>query len=77
MAEARVTPGRRILEIGPGLGILTGALLAAGADVTAVEVDRRMVAHLRDRFGGAAGAADAPSRTATCGWSRATSSTTT
>jgi 16S rRNA (adenine1518-N6/adenine1519-N6)-dimethyltransferase len=48
---ARVTPGRRILEIGPGPGILTGALLAAGADVTAVEVDRRMVAHLRDRFG--------------------------
>ncbi len=52
VAEARITPGRRILEIGPGPGILTGALLAAGADVTAVEVDRRMVAHLRDRFGG-------------------------
>jgi 16S rRNA (adenine1518-N6/adenine1519-N6)-dimethyltransferase len=48
---AQVTPGRRILEIGPGPGILTGALLAAGAEVTAVEVDRRMVAHLRDRFG--------------------------
>ena len=55
LAEARVTPGRRVLEIGPGPGILTGALLAAGADVTAVEVDRRMVAHLRDRFGGADG----------------------
>ena len=51
VAEARVTPGRRILEIGPGPGILTGALLAAGADVTAVEIDRRMVAHLRERFG--------------------------
>ncbi len=51
VAEAHVTPGRRVLEIGPGPGILTGALLAAGADVTAVEVDRRMVAHLRDRFG--------------------------
>ena len=61
VAEARVTPGRRILEIGPGPGILTGALLAAGADVTAVEVDRRMVAHLRDRFGVAGGgAADGP-----------------
>ena len=58
VAEARVTPGRRILEIGPGPGILTGALLAAGADVTAVEVDRRMVAHLRDRFGAAGGDAD-------------------
>ena len=61
VAEARVTPGRRILEIGPGPGILTGALLAAGADVTAVEVDRRMVAHLRRRFRGADGdPADGP-----------------
>jgi 16S rRNA (adenine1518-N6/adenine1519-N6)-dimethyltransferase len=44
------TPGRRILEIGPGLGILTGALLETGADVTAVEVDPRLVGHLRTRF---------------------------
>ncbi|HUG47890.1 MAG TPA: 16S rRNA (adenine(1518)-N(6)/adenine(1519)-N(6))-dimethyltransferase RsmA [Candidatus Limnocylindria bacterium] len=43
-------PGRRILEIGPGLGILTGALLERGARVTAVEVDERLVAHLRRRF---------------------------
>jgi 16S rRNA (adenine1518-N6/adenine1519-N6)-dimethyltransferase len=43
-------PGRRILEIGPGLGILTGALLSRGADVTAVEVDARLAAHLRERF---------------------------
>ncbi|HET7677710.1 MAG TPA: 16S rRNA (adenine(1518)-N(6)/adenine(1519)-N(6))-dimethyltransferase RsmA [Candidatus Limnocylindrales bacterium] len=42
--------GRRVLEIGPGLGVLTGALLASGCDVTAVELDRRMVAHLRTRF---------------------------
>lgn len=42
--------GRHILEIGPGLGILTGALLDRGAQVTAVEVDRRLVGHLRSRF---------------------------
>ncbi len=53
VAAAAPTPGRRILEIGPGIGILTGALLRAGAHVTAVEVDRRMVAHLRERFEGA------------------------
>jgi 16S rRNA (adenine1518-N6/adenine1519-N6)-dimethyltransferase len=47
-----VEPGRRVLEIGPGVGILTAALLRAGADVTAVEVDRRLVAHLRERFEG-------------------------
>jgi 16S rRNA (adenine1518-N6/adenine1519-N6)-dimethyltransferase len=42
--------GRSVLEIGPGLGILTGALLRAGAGVTAVELDARLAAHLRERF---------------------------
>jgi 16S rRNA (adenine1518-N6/adenine1519-N6)-dimethyltransferase len=50
LAAAAPTPGRRVLEIGPGLGILTGGLLAAGARVTAVEIDRGMVAHLRGDF---------------------------
>ncbi|MFI5261685.1 MAG: 16S rRNA (adenine(1518)-N(6)/adenine(1519)-N(6))-dimethyltransferase RsmA [Candidatus Limnocylindrales bacterium] len=50
VAAAAITPGRRVLEIGPGPGILTGALLGAGAEVTGIEVDRRMAAHLRDRF---------------------------
>ena len=50
LAEANSQAGDRILEIGPGLGILTGALLAAGAAVTAVELDRRLAAVLRDRF---------------------------
>ena len=47
---AEVTPGRHVLEIGPGIGILTGALLDAGAEVTAVEVDPRLAEHLRKRF---------------------------
>ena len=50
LAEADPAPGRRILEIGPGLGFLTGALLAAGAAVTAVELDRGLAAFLRERF---------------------------
>ena len=50
LAEADPAPGRRILEIGPGLGLLTGALLDAGASVTAVELDRGLAAFLRDRF---------------------------
>jgi 16S rRNA (adenine1518-N6/adenine1519-N6)-dimethyltransferase len=48
--EAGIVPGRTVLEIGPGIGILTGALLRAGAEVTSVEVDARLAAHLRDRF---------------------------
>jgi 16S rRNA (adenine1518-N6/adenine1519-N6)-dimethyltransferase len=48
--EAAPTPGRRVLEIGPGLGILTGGLLSAGATVTAIELDRALAARLRSVF---------------------------
>ncbi len=58
---ARPSPGRAVLEIGPGLGILTGGLLEAGAAVTAVELDRGMVEHLAATFEPAiAAAADGP-----------------
>jgi 16S rRNA (adenine1518-N6/adenine1519-N6)-dimethyltransferase len=40
---AEVGPGDRVLEIGPGLGSLTLALEEAGAAVTAVEVDHRLI----------------------------------
>ena len=50
LAEAGPRPGGRILEIGPGLGLLTGGLLEAGAQVTAVELDRGLAAFLRERF---------------------------
>jgi 16S rRNA (adenine1518-N6/adenine1519-N6)-dimethyltransferase len=47
---AEVDDGTRVLEIGPGLGILTGGLLDAGALVTGVELDRNLAAYLADRF---------------------------
>jgi len=47
---AEAVPGTRVLEIGPGLGILTGGLLAGGAEVTAVELDAGLVGYLRTRF---------------------------
>jgi 16S rRNA (adenine1518-N6/adenine1519-N6)-dimethyltransferase len=43
---AQVAPGDAVVEIGPGLGTLTGALLEAGAEVWAVETDRTLHAHL-------------------------------
>ena len=55
LAEADPRPGRRVLEIGPGLGLLTSGLLTAGAEVTAVELDRGLAAFLRERFDGVAG----------------------
>jgi 16S rRNA (adenine1518-N6/adenine1519-N6)-dimethyltransferase len=44
---AGVTEGRKVVEIGAGLGSLTLALAEAGASVTAVEVDRHVVPVLR------------------------------
>ncbi|MEQ1505765.1 MAG: 16S rRNA (adenine(1518)-N(6)/adenine(1519)-N(6))-dimethyltransferase RsmA [Myxococcota bacterium] len=47
---ARVASGDRVVEIGPGLGILTRALVEAGAALTAVEIDRDLADHLRTTF---------------------------
>ena len=46
LALGEVRPGDAIVEIGPGLGTLTSALLEAGAEVWAVEKDRALHAHL-------------------------------
>jgi 16S rRNA (adenine1518-N6/adenine1519-N6)-dimethyltransferase len=48
---AELRPGDRVLEIGPGLGVLTEGLLARGADVTAVEKDSRLAGRLADSLG--------------------------
>ncbi len=45
---ARVQPGDRVVEVGPGLGSLTLAILEAGASVTAVEIDHRLAARLAE-----------------------------
>lgn len=46
-AHAGLGPGRRVLEIGPGTGQVTGRLLAAGAEVVAVELGTRLAGALR------------------------------
>jgi 16S rRNA (adenine1518-N6/adenine1519-N6)-dimethyltransferase len=47
---AGVAPGDRVVEIGPGLGILTRALLGAGANLLALELDRDLAAFLREEL---------------------------
>ncbi|MDF7640081.1 16S rRNA (adenine(1518)-N(6)/adenine(1519)-N(6))-dimethyltransferase RsmA [Bifidobacterium sp. ESL0784] len=44
--EAGVTADTKVLEVGPGLGSLTLALLETGAAVTAVEIDPALAARL-------------------------------
>ena len=51
---ADLVPGEGVLEIGPGLGVLTEALLERGCRVLAVEKDARLHAYLRDVFAGRA-----------------------
>ncbi|MFV0319584.1 MAG: 16S rRNA (adenine(1518)-N(6)/adenine(1519)-N(6))-dimethyltransferase RsmA [Microbacterium sp.] len=43
---AGVEPGDRVVEVGPGLGSLTLAILEAEASVTAIEIDHRLAARL-------------------------------
>ena len=52
---AELQPGDRVVEIGPGLGVLTRRLLAAGASVLSVELDARLAAYLRRELDGVEG----------------------
>lgn len=40
---AELTPGEPVLEVGPGIGTLTQGLAQSGVDVTAIELDRRLL----------------------------------
>ena len=47
---AKLPPHARVLEIGPGRGLLTRALLDAGHLVTAVEADAELIPFLKEQF---------------------------
>jgi len=51
VTAAKITPTDRILEIGPGTGILTRRLVAAANAVVAVEIDRDLCALLVKKMG--------------------------
>lgn len=50
VAASGAAPGRRVVEIGAGLGTLTDRLLATGAEVWAIERDRDLCAVLREEL---------------------------
>ena len=43
-------PGDNLVEIGPGLGALTGRLIARTGHLTAIEIDRDLAARLRSTY---------------------------
>ena len=49
---AEIAEGDRVLEIGPGIGTLTQGLAEAGAEVTAVELDKKLPAVLAETLKG-------------------------
>jgi 16S rRNA (adenine1518-N6/adenine1519-N6)-dimethyltransferase len=56
--KAALEPGDAVLEIGPGLGSLTLALVDAGAEVMALELDAHLAAVLREVLDDAGATAD-------------------
>ena len=49
---AEIVDGECVLEIGPGIGTLTQGLIEAGAEVTAVELDKKLPAVLAETLAG-------------------------
>lgn len=50
VAALKLTPGEVVLEIGPGLGALTGFLAREARRVVALELDPRLCAYLREEI---------------------------
>lgn len=49
---AEIEPGEKVLEIGPGIGTLTQGVAEAGAEVVAVELDKKLPAILAETLAG-------------------------
>jgi len=49
VSAAKLDPTEEVVEIGPGLGVLTDQLLPAAAHVHVMEIDRELIARLESR----------------------------
>jgi 16S rRNA (adenine1518-N6/adenine1519-N6)-dimethyltransferase len=54
VSAAELAPSDTVVEVGPGLGVLTWELLQRASLVVAVELDKRLVARLHEEFVSAA-----------------------
>ena len=50
LSAAKLSPGDIVIEVGPGLGILTEGLARRGAKIIGVELDAKLVALLKKRL---------------------------
>lgn len=50
VAAAELSAGDTVIEVGPGLGVLTYELVQHAGRVVAIELDKRLAARLRDEF---------------------------
>lgn len=50
IAAIAITPNDRILEIGPGKGVLTKYLIQDAGTVVAVEIDKNLIVYLQQQF---------------------------
>lgn len=53
VGAAELAPDQTVVEVGPGLGVLTWELARAAGQVVTVELDRRLAARLHEEFAGA------------------------
>ncbi len=49
---AGITSGDRVLEVGPGFGILTERLVGRGSRLVCIELDAKLAAHIRSTYEG-------------------------
>ena len=50
VAAANLKPGETVVEVGPGQGVLTAALLNSGVKVIAIEKDDNLIGVLQEKF---------------------------